>query len=718
MSPGAQLLFAAFVCLALCASVLYLATSTPWLGLTLVPDDAGLVRIADAKGPAHGIPKGARLVALGTPEGPAFSLQALDLIEEPDFFDSYVEQSAFYARQTELARIFESPQVVLHIEHAGTQTKVPVTHATRPPLDLPALFWFQLFAGASGFLIAAWAFVASPQSLAARCFGCMGAMFLVFTAPAAYYGTRELFVEATLFRILAAINHFGAFAFGAALMGLFLCHPRKLLGTRGLWLLPAIFVPWYAADLTQVVSPDLGYRIPILLEMLSAMALASVQWHVTRGDPRARAELRWLGLSVIVGAGLFVFCTAGVSIIGIEPPFAQGYAFGFFSLMYVGFALGLRRHQLLGLDEWAYRILLWVLGAVLLIVVDLALVLFLGTHSVVSLSASLLICGFLYLPLRNWLWARAVSARPNDAPELFQSVIDAAFAPTASEQERLWVRLLESMFQPAEIFRGEANAPDCVTISDAGLNLSIPALDGARALRLTFPWRGRGLFELRHLHLAETLVSLMRHAEAARQEFARGARSERKRIARDLHDNLGARLLTGLYAESVQDTREGIRHAISDMRSIVQELTNDAPCPLSELLADLRHETAERSRMAGLVLEWPYESTVSETTLSPALARHYSAILRELVSNALRHANASTLRVTTRVEADALVTTFEDNGIGIAEGEHESAMHSVRSRLQELGGTLSFHAASRGTSLEIVLPLNVSADTEPRRSAQ
>jgi len=177
-------------------------------------------------------------------------------------------------------------------------------------------------------------------------------------------------------------------------------------------------------------------------------------------------------------------------------------------------------------------------------------------------------------------------------------------------------------------------------------------------------------------------------------------------------------LLSGLYAESVQDTREGIRHAISDMRSIVQELTSDTPCALSELLADLRQETAERSRMAGLVLEWPHEEPAPKATLSPALARHYTAILRELVSNSLRHANASVLQIATRMEGDTLVTLFEDNGIGLEENEHESAMHSVRSRLQELGGMLHFQVATQGTSLHVVLPLTRPASAEPRRSWQ
>lgn len=713
LSPGRLLLGVAFVCLALCGAVLLLATQTPWLGLTLVPDADEGVSVLSASGPSHAVPTGARLLSIRGQDADAepFALSALDLLEEPDFLDTYAEQTAFYERQARIAEVFRGSPLTLQFKHNGLLRELTVSPSTRPLGDLPTLFWFQLFVGASGFLIASWAFVASRRSYASRCFLALGVTFLIFTAPAAYYGTRELFVDPELFRALAAINHFGAFTFGAALVLLFLSHPRRLLGPFWTFVVPCALVLWCLCDFFQAFEPDLGYRLPILLETVSAMLLAGVQWWATRGDPLARAELRWLGLSVIVGTGLFVFSTAGVSMLGLTPPFPQGYAFGFFSLMYVGFALGLRRHQLLGLDEWAYRILLWVLGAMALVIVDLVLVLYLGAHSALSLSASLLICGFAYLPLRNWLWARAVSVQPSDSPDLFQSVIDAVFASTPDEQERLWVHLLEGIFQPAEIERTLEASPEQVTITEAGLGLWIPKLDGSRALRLKFPWRGRDLFQLRHLHLAQTLVSLMRHAESARQGFARGVRTERERIARDLHDNLGARLLTGLYAENVQDSREGIRHAISDMRSIVQELMSDTSVPLLQIVADLRHETAERARSAGLVLEWPHQEFAEQLTLSPTLARHYTAIVRELVSNTIRHADARTFRVQIRCENAMLLTCFEDDGTGLREHEHDNALHSIRSRLRELGGTLAIQPVEQGTSVHVRLGLQEAVTT-------
>ena len=717
LQPKQLLLSAAFVCVAVCASTVYFALrSAPWLGLSFALDEQGQPEVVQGKGPSAGLASGSRIALVdgaGTDRAP-MELEAMDIVEEPDFFDDYATINRFFARQEQLHALLSSPALHLRVvDRNGAVSERAVRPGRRPLSDLPPVFWFQLLAGASGFLIAAWVYATSPANLAARCFLVLGTMFLGFTAPAALYGTRELALGAGPFRALGTLNHVCAFAFGGGLVALFLCYPRRLLGSLGIWLVIGIFAPWCLLDVTQTISPDAGYRSAILLEQLTAIALAGVQWFVTRDDPRARAELRWLGTSVLLGAGLFVFCTAGMSMLGLTPPFAQGYAFGFFSLMYVGFALGLRRHRLLGLDEWAYRVLVWVCAAVLLIVLDLLMVLWLGGHPAMSLGAALLVSGFFYMPIRNWLWNRTVSVVDGVGHELFEGVIQSAFAGSSEAREQRWVALLQRHFEPAEIHRPKGTCPESVIIADDGVGMFLPATAGLPALKLTFPWRGRGLFELRHLQLATTLVSLMRQAESAREAYARGVLAERQRIARDLHDNLGARLLSGLYAESVHETREGIRHAISDMRSIVQELMTDQAYPLVQLLGDLRHEAADRVRAANLVLDWPEPDVPPDTKLTPATVRSYTAILRELLSNTLRHAAASRVAVQARCIEGMLETTYSDDGVGMTGTATGNGLQSVRTRVRDLGGEITISSETspngHGTTFVIRLPLLVEA---------
>jgi signal transduction histidine kinase len=201
----------------------------------------------------------------------------------------------------------------------------------------------------------------------------------------------------------------------------------------------------------------------------------------------------------------------------------------------------------------------------------------------------------------------------------------------------------------------------------------------------------------------------MQKAETAREAFLRGVQEERHRIARDLHDHLGAQLLTGLYAESADQAREGIRHALSDMRSVVHELTRDEQLELDAVLADLRHETLERLAAAGLTLEWPVAGEPVDRRVSPRMSRHLTGAVRELVSNVIRHARAEALLIATRVRGNVFEFVVLDDGLGFAgsrelraeqgtdgEAAPESrivpaggrGLGNVAGRAQELGGEL------------------------------
>lgn len=709
-SPGQQLLAGVVFCVLLSCLAVFAATARPWLGLGLAPDfDSNTVRVVGARGPSHHVPLGHTVLSLESGAGAPVPLEATDLLEEPDFFDTYPEMETFFQRQTVLSAVLESNEVVLRLKsEAGEVSTVQVTPAGhRPLLDLPVVFWFQLLCGSAGFLIGLWVLLLSPSSKASRFFAGMGAMFLLFTFPAAVYSTRELALDGSYFRLLSSLNHGGAFLYGSALVGLFLEFPSPLSRSRLLRLLPWVFVPWLIADWTRLApNQDWGSRLPILTETLLAIALAAVQFRRTRTDPRARAALRWLGGSVMVGTCLFVLNTACTSLLGVEPPVPQGYAFGFFLLMDVGLALGLRRHSLLGLDEWAFRVLSWLGAALSLLVLDLVLVFVVGASQSVSLGVSLLVCGLGYLPVRNCLWEKAVSGRRLDEHELFQGVLRAAFAPQEEDRSRLWIELLRGVFSPLEVHAVDGDTRTRVDIERQGVRLSVPGVGRLPALQLDYPWQGRGLFAPRHARLAEDLLAMMRNAESAREAFVRGVVQERRRIARDLHDNLGAQLLSGLYAESADGARDGIRNAISDMRSIVSELTGDEPVPLEDVLARLRHETMERLGSTSIELDWPVSDLDSSVAMSPRVYRNYTAMLRELISNAIRHAQARRLSVHVSVHGGLCSTTVKDDGIGMErEREGGHGLANLRFRASELGGTISFVRDEPGTTVRLELPL-------------
>ena len=735
-SPGHALLAVAVLCLGACVAAVFFLARQPWLGLTLAPDADGVRILAVAQsGPAAGLAEELRragsaplrLLSVG-----GLELHPDDAIEEPDFIDSYDEMCAMLDRQSRLASLLAAGTVRLEVGHPDGRRTVHelVPAPARPVSDLPAVFWFQLFAGSACLLVGAWVWVLRPTDLATAMFALTGAMFPLSAFSAAVYSSRELAIDGGIFRVLSSLNHAGALLFGIALIELFLCYPRRIVRPRYMLLVPLVFLPWLAIDLLQL-APDQnwGVRLPILAALLMVTVFAWMQWRLTIDDPRARAALTWLSLSVILGCGLFVLSTVVSSIFGWLPPLRQGYAFGFFLIMYAGLALGLRRYRLFELDEWAYRILLWVGGAVGLVLLDGLLVLALRLEPFESLGIAVVIAGFVYLPARNALWRKVVERRRIPDDELFQSVMEVAFQATEGERVSAWQQLVRRVFDPLELEElaaaeaaGAASAmtaggqgPEGPVLAPDGLEMRLPAVASSPALLVRYPWQGREIFGTAHARLARQMVELMRHADAGRAAYERGVAEERRRVARDLHDDLGAQLLTALNRPTLDETRRSIRDAIAEMRGVVAGLSGDR-AGLGPLLANLRHETASRLEATGIELDWPLVDDVEEMKIDYRTAKHLASAHRELVSNVIRHSGAARMTVDVAAQAGWLRMMLRDDGSGPCRADagpreplqgHGHGLRNLRMRIEELGGRLSIREGAPGCIVEIDVPLAV-----------
>ncbi|MGB3448340.1 MAG: ATP-binding protein [Xanthobacteraceae bacterium] len=722
--PNRIMQTAALLCLGACLLVFWLVLHQPWLGMTLqAQPDGNAVRVVavDSDGPARMLPVPSRLTAIGSTEAldDRIALESGDLSEEPDMIESFTAVARFMARQSAIARLLSQPRVVLYAESERAAYEVIVSPLkSRPITDLPSSFWVQLVTGLGSLLLGAWVLALRPRDLPTRLFTLAGVMILVSAYAAAIYSSRELAIDGTLFRVLSAFNHIGALGFGAAMISLFLIYPRRLVSPRVLWIPLVVTVAILTADILRVQDDQtLVSQLPTLLYMLAIVVLVGVQWFATRRDPRGRAALRWLGLSVIVGAGAFVVLIIAPILVNAAPVMQQGHAFGFFLLIYAGLALGVSRYRLFDLDEWAFRVMFYTGGVALLLAVDALLLYVMHLQHDVSFSIALLALAFVYLPARDSLRARLQPRNRVESHELFREVVDVTFAASAQERSERWHGLLRRLFDPLVMTPLDHAVTD-IEIGQEGLEVRLPAAADTPALELRYPWRGERLFGSSDRDLARELVRLMRYVEVSRDAFERGGVEERLRIARDLHDDVGARLLSGLYKTDVTDTHRVLRDALADIRTIVSGLSADQ-LPLGQVIAALRHEAGERLAAASLELYWPLAAVdESPKLLDYRIYRSIVSAHREIVSNIIRHANARRVEVTAAQQDQMLSITIADDGIGIdpanANGSaHGSGLRGIIRRLTDLGGSFAVLPISRGSAFVINIPLTADAAAAP-----
>ena len=635
-------------------------------------------------------------------------LNANDFTEDPHFLATYPEMRQFFIKQSQVHQLMSQHQhIFLQSGDHSSSTPYPVNIQPKRKLrDLPFEFWFQLAVSSIGFLLGCWIWALRPNEIAPRVFALLNAAYPVFAFSAAIYSTRDLALNAELFRVLVAINTGGALLYGCALISLFLVYPKQLIRTQWLWAIPIFFSGWWLLDtLFLLPEPSMGGDLPVTLQMLSAILCMVWQWRANRHDPRAKVALRWFALWILVSSGAFVFLIQSTQLLDIQLNMSQAYSFGFFLFVTIGIAIGLKRYQLFSLDRWAFGILYWLAGAILLVLLDAFLVMMLSP--LMSLSLAILICGLIWLPVRGWLQARLLQRKKLSDSELFERILQVSFAVNEQERQLQWKALLNDLFQPLnlEISEHENNSQ----IEDNGLVMYTPQVAGLAAMRLSYPQQGRRLFNAYDQQLVQNLLPFLAQAVESRVAYDNGVREERHRIARDLHDDLGAKLLSGLYQKDVDQAKQAIRQAIAEMRTIVNGLLGTG-VELNVVLQEFEHEVVTRLQSCGIELNWQQNLGDVPITLSYAQYRHYISVLREIISNIMKYANAQSVIIEISLLDSQLVSVICDDGNGFDGETNQSegnGLKNLRERATELSATLHFQSLPevKGSRVELIFPL-------------
>jgi two-component system, NarL family, sensor histidine kinase UhpB len=185
---------------------------------------------------------------------------------------------------------------------------------------------------------------------------------------------------------------------------------------------------------------------------------------------------------------------------------------------------------------------------------------------------------------------------------------------------------------------------------------------------------------------------------------------ERKRIAADLHDDLGAKLLTIVHTSDSERISSLAREALEEMRLSVRGLTGK-PVKLLDALGDWRAEVVSRLSQAGIEAEWAAPTDEIEHTFSARSYVQTTRIMREAVSNIIKHSGASHCSVKSAIAEGDFQIVIQDNGHGIpmeldGKLDRGHGMASMKHRAKQLQGQCLVESGpGYGTVIRLTLPL-------------
>ncbi len=216
---------------------------------------------------------------------------------------------------------------------------------------------------------------------------------------------------------------------------------------------------------------------------------------------------------------------------------------------------------------------------------------------------------------------------------------------------------------------------------------------------------------------------LQRQLAVMRQHEA--LEKERARIARDLHDQLGANLTqVALLAEMAEADKDRPAEVEAHARQVSQTARDTTRAldeivwtvnPSNDTLEGLINYTCKYAQeylaLAGLRYRLEVPPGLPQQPISPELRHNVFLVAKEAINNIVKHAKASAAWLRLHLEAEQFVLEIEDNGRGIAAGDENkgrSGLRNMRKRMADVGGSFTVQPGNQGgTLLRLTAPLNV-----------
>jgi signal transduction histidine kinase len=230
---------------------------------------------------------------------------------------------------------------------------------------------------------------------------------------------------------------------------------------------------------------------------------------------------------------------------------------------------------------------------------------------------------------------------------------------------------------------------------------------------------------------------LHRHLKRIEQE--RALECERTRIAKDLHDEMGAKLcrisFLSEHASRNQIPAAELRQQITSISDASRELlhsldeivwaVNPQNDTLEHLASYIGQYAHEYFQMTGIECELNIPTQVPPHPLSSQMRHHLFLATHEALTNVLKHSGATRAGVSMALNKAAFEIRISDNGKGLKPDQIKSngnssatasgdGLSNMRKRLAEIGGICAIDSSpGQGTNIKFVIPLNSFSNGNP-----
>ena len=616
--------------------------------------------------------------------------------------DSQREQQA--TQHDALARALAAGSVQLTLADGQVMALAPQTHGAA---GLGAMFWFCATLGLLLYLVTLVVLLARPEVrnvlYAVMALAQVGNLLFLAVESIPAPGLPVGFMPwdhdlRTAFDLITA----------AALVHATGLHPRRLAGhgvrAASVWLAVIALIAAQQAGLL----PNSWWWTQSVAIACGLTAVAQLAW-VQGVAPHPQAAVMWRLCALSVGT--LVLLTLSIAAVGAQTGL-QGQAIAIGAAVWVIFlASMLLMLPFLARTQQLMREFALLAGvSTMATSLDLLFVALFSLSNFASLTLALFISLGVYAGLRQWLLNQML-ARERITTErmfehLYRMVRDLQSKPHTVDKHLMG--LLREIFEPLEITRlSRRSSRSRVGGDGASLWVPVPQLTTAAApgvIALGFAQRGRRMFTADDARLADQVVDQVSRAVAFDRAVERGRHEERVRIAQDLHDDIGARLLTLMYQAPTREMEDYLRHTLKDLKTLTRGLAASDHL-LSHAVAEWKADITQRLAAAGCEVTWAF-TIDRDFELGIVQWSALTRILRELVSNILTHAQAITVTIDASLARGVLTLSVADDGDGRDPGawSHGLGLGGVRKRVKQLGGSVRWReAAGGGIVCEVVI---------------